>query len=74
MSAAWADYDNDGRADLYVANMWSAAGQRVSQQTLFHEKSSEAVRELYRRHARGNALYLNGGRWALQECQRRGRC
>ena len=29
MSAAWFDYDGDGRPDLYVSNMWSASGQRV---------------------------------------------
>ena len=29
MSAAWFDYDGDGNPDLYVANMWTAAGQRV---------------------------------------------
>ncbi len=61
MSAAWADYNNDGRPDLYVANMWSAAGLRVSQQKLFHANSPEPVRELYRRHAGGNALYRANG-------------
>ncbi len=61
MSACWADVDNDGRADLYVANMWSAAGQRVSAQARFQEKAPENIRELYRRHARGNALYRNQG-------------
>ena len=61
MSAAWADFNNDGLADLYVANMWSAAGQRVSQQARFHERASAATRELYRRHAQGNALYQNDG-------------
>jgi Flp pilus assembly protein TadD/peroxiredoxin len=59
MSAAWADFNNDGLADIYVANMWSAAGQRVSQQGNFHEKATEPIRELYRRHAQGNALYQN---------------
>ena len=29
MSAAWFDYDGDGRPDLYVSDMWTAAGQRV---------------------------------------------
>lgn len=61
MSAAWGDYNNDGRPGLYAANMWSAAGQRVSQQAIFHQKSSEPVRELYRKHAGGNSLYRNQG-------------
>ena len=26
MSASWFDFDNDGNQDIYVANMWSAAG------------------------------------------------
>lgn len=61
MSATWLDYDNDGRQDLYVSNMWSAAGLRVSQQARFHEKDPEPVRALYRRHAGGNSLYRNLG-------------
>jgi Flp pilus assembly protein TadD/peroxiredoxin len=61
MSAAWTDYDNDGKQDIYIANMWSAAGQRVAQQPIFHEKAPEEIRALYRRHARGNALYRNLG-------------
>ncbi len=61
MSAAWGDYNNDGRPDLYVANMWSAAGQRISEQANFHADASDAVRALYRQHARGNAMYRNQG-------------
>jgi Flp pilus assembly protein TadD/peroxiredoxin len=61
MSAAWSDIDNDGKPDIYAANMWSAAGQRVSQQKNFHEKAPENIRALYRRHARGNSLYRNQG-------------
>lgn len=61
MSASWADCDNGGRADIYAANMWSAAGQRVSEQNIFHEGTSEKIRGLYQRHARGNSLYRNRG-------------
>jgi tetratricopeptide (TPR) repeat protein len=61
MSATWLDYDNDGRQDVYVANMWSAAGLRVSAQAGFHGKEPEAVRALYRQHASGNCLYRNLG-------------
>jgi Flp pilus assembly protein TadD/peroxiredoxin/ketosteroid isomerase-like protein len=61
MSACWTDVNNDGRQDIYAANMWSAAGQRVAGQARFHANAPEAVRALYRRHARGNSLYRNEG-------------
>ncbi|WP_348263044.1 FG-GAP-like repeat-containing protein [Telmatobacter sp. DSM 110680] len=61
MSCCWADFDNDGRQDIYVPSMWEAAGQRVSGQKQFHESAPERIRELYQRHARGNALYRNKG-------------
>ncbi|AFL89143.1 TPR repeat-containing protein [Terriglobus roseus DSM 18391] len=57
MSAAWTDINNDGKPDLYAADMWSAAGQRVSQQPQFQPGASDAIRSLYRKHAEGNALY-----------------
>jgi len=59
MSACWSDYNNDGNQDIYVANMWSSAGQRVSTQKRFQEKAPEDIRALYQRHARGNSLYRN---------------
>ncbi len=61
MSCAWCDYDNDGHQDVYVPSMWEAAGQRVSGQKQFHENAPDSIRELYQRHARGNALYRNQG-------------
>lgn len=61
MSCCWCDFDNDGRQDVYVPSMWEAAGQRVSAQKQFHAAAPEHIRELYRRHARGNALYRNLG-------------
>ena len=70
MSCCWADYDNDGRQDIYVPSMWEAAGQRVSGQQRFHEKSPEGIRSLYQRHARGNALYRNRGDGSFQNAGR----
>jgi len=32
MGASWADYDGDGRLDLYVSNMFSKAGRRITAQ------------------------------------------
>jgi Flp pilus assembly protein TadD/peroxiredoxin len=61
MSASWSDFDNDGKQDIYAANMWSAAGQRVAAQKIFHPDAPENIRALYQRHARGNSLYRNLG-------------
>jgi tetratricopeptide (TPR) repeat protein len=61
MGCCWCDFDNDGRQDVYVPSMWEASGQRVSGQKQFHAEAPENIRELYCRHARGNALYRNKG-------------
>jgi len=61
MSVSWLDYDKDGRQDLYVADMWTAAGLRVSAQENFQKNASEEVRGLFRRHAMGDCLYRNLG-------------
>ena len=61
MSACWGDYNNDGNPDLYVGNMFSAAGHRVSSQGRFHEGADPLIREKFRRHARGNSLFTNNG-------------
>src|SRR5713101_2323736 len=66
MSASWLDSDNDGKQDIYVAAMWSAAGIRVCEQERFHGKEPENIRALYRHHARGNALYRNLGNGKFQ--------
>ncbi len=67
MSVCWFDYDNDGADDLYVADMWSAAGMRVSMQEVFQKGMPEDVRALYRKHARGNSLFRNNKDGTLQD-------
>jgi tetratricopeptide (TPR) repeat protein len=65
MSVCWFDSNNDGAADLYAGNMWTAAGMRISAQDIFKEDSSTEIRGLYRKHAMGNSLLLNrAGRFA----------
>ena len=61
MSVSWLDFDGDGRQDLYVADMWTAAGLRVSMLEEFQKNASEEARAMYRRHAMGNCLYRNRG-------------
>ncbi len=70
MSATWFDFDNDGNQDIYVSNMWSSAGLRVSEQERFHEKDPEDIRAFYRRHAGGNSLYRNQGNGKFQNVSR----
>jgi tetratricopeptide (TPR) repeat protein/peroxiredoxin len=61
MSACWFDYDNDGKQDLYVSDMWEASGLRVTMQEAFMKGAPAGVHALYRRHAKGNALFHNQG-------------
>src|SRR5205823_5108734 len=69
MSAAWFDYDLDGRPDLYVSNMWTAPGQRIVADPAF--PGSRADDALYRGHTMGNALFhnLRGGKFAENAVQ-----
>ena len=61
MSVCWFDYNTDGVQDLYVANMWTAAGIRVSMLDAFKADSDPKVRALYQKHAMGNSLLENHG-------------
>ncbi len=70
MSVAWLDYDNDGWEDLYVGNMWTPAGLRLTGQGEFHSGAPEEILELYRRHARGNALFRNRGDGTFEDTTR----
>ncbi|HMP78495.1 MAG TPA: VCBS repeat-containing protein [Pirellulaceae bacterium] len=61
MSVSWADFDRDGWMDLYVANMWSSAGNRITFQPQFRPDSSESLRSLLQHFAKGNVLFRNRG-------------
>ena len=61
MSVAWGDYNRDGRMDLYVSNMFSSAGSRITTQAQFKPSEDGETRESIQRTARGNSLFLNQG-------------
>ena len=71
MSVCWFDYDNDGKEDLYIADMWTAAGKRISEQEVFQKNAGEETRALYRKHAMGNSLLRNGGAGRFEDVSSR---
>ncbi len=60
MGVAAGDIDNDGRIDLYCANMFSKAGTRVLD-ALKPDAYRPAVMEKMRRFVAGSQLHLNRG-------------
>jgi hypothetical protein len=61
MGVTWGDYDRDGRMDVHVSNMFSAAGSRVTTQALFKPDATEEVRARLRHFAEGDTLLRNAG-------------
>ena len=56
MSASWGDFNRDGLPDLYVGNMYSNAGSRVTSQPDFPMAQDDSLLAVYRRFAKGNTL------------------
>lgn len=52
MGASWGDYDNNGQPDLYVSNMFSKAGRRITSQL-------DQIDDRFARMAGGNTLFNN---------------
>lgn len=50
MGASWGDYDNDGHDDLYVSNMYSEPGRRITEQI-------PGLEPMFLESAAGNWLY-----------------
>ena len=61
MGVSAADTNQDGRIDLYVTNMHTAAGMRVVADPRFQAGQPDAVRASYAHHTSGNTLLLNQG-------------
>ena len=62
MSVSWADVNHDGFMDLYVSNMFSAAGNRITYQRQFKDGLNDDTRHIFQRHARGNSLFQSDTR------------
>ena len=63
MGASWGDYDNDGQDDLYVSNMYSEPGRRITKQIPGLEKmfiESAAGNWLYHQVANGKFEQIAG--------------
>jgi len=73
MSVCWFDYDNDGAEDLYVADMWTAAGERIASQAVFQNRATSEVRAFYQKHAMGNSLFHNRQGLRFEEMTERSR-
>jgi Flp pilus assembly protein TadD len=67
MGVCWLDYNKDGAQDLYVANMWTAAGERISRDPAFQKNASPEMLTAYRKHAMGNSLFRNTGDGVFQD-------
>ena len=67
MSVTWGDYDRDGKMDLYVSNMYSSAGNRITDKANFMPDGDDAKRAIYTRFAKGNSLFKNMGGGEFKE-------
>ena len=70
MSVSWLDVNNDGLEDLYVGNMWTAAGERITCDPSFQKSAPKNIQALYKKHAMGNSLLRNEGKSGFRDVTR----
>ena len=61
MGVCFADLDQNGSPDLYVSNMESSAGRRITGATAFRPAMNPELGAIFKRHAKGNSLFLGRG-------------
>ena len=69
MSAAGADVDRDGWEDIYVANMFSSAGSRISRMSEFKPEIGHGGRAKFQHLARGQYSVSQPERSGIRRCQ-----
>jgi len=64
MSTNWGDFNRDGWMDLYVSNMFSSAGERITSDERFLKEvdQNQEAASTFRRMARGNTLFAANGK------------
>lgn len=61
MGVCFADLDQNGTPDLYVSNMESSAGRRLTGSKAFRPAMSPELGVIFKGHAKGNSLFLGRG-------------
>ncbi len=61
------DYNRDGLMDLYVSNMFSSAGSRITFQHNFKPDVSRDQKAMFQRMAKGNTLFSNVGNGTFRD-------
>ena len=56
MSVSWGDYNRDGLPDVYVGNMYSNAGNRITKMSDYLPNSENDLKKIYRRFTRNSLV------------------
>ena len=67
MSTNWGDFNRDGWMDLYVSNMFSSAGNRITYQKQFIPGANPKALSAFQRMARGNTLFAANGQGGFKD-------